>query len=98
MTEGIHIRLMGAIHADWGSKTLEIALPSESTGFTLKNLLETLSQRYHDKFWLYFDKDWLPKRGTIVLLNEADYQIAGGLNTKLRIGDQLVFVPTISGG
>ena len=89
---------MGAIHIDWGLKNIEIEIPIAPDKFTLKLLLELLSQQYQEKFWGYFDHDWTPKRGTIILINDADYRLSGGEDAELKPGDQLVFVPTVSGG
>lgn len=89
---------MGAIGVDWKAKKLDVGILNSKQAYTLKQLLVELSERYQDKFWEYFSKDLKPKRGTIILLNDADYKIAEGLETVLKPNDQLVFVPTISGG
>ncbi|MHA2364129.1 MAG: MoaD/ThiS family protein [Candidatus Hodarchaeales archaeon] len=94
----IHLRLMGAIRSDWAAKNLEIQIPDQEEEFTLKSLLQELNRRHQEKFWTYFDQDWSPKRGTIILINDVDYAVLGGLDITLKPNDQVTFVPTISGG
>ncbi|KAI6183179.1 Ubiquitin-related modifier 1-like protein [Aphelenchoides bicaudatus] len=36
--------------------------------------------------------------GILVLVNDVDYEISGGLNTSLKDGDEVTFISTLHGG
>jgi len=39
-----------------------------------------------------------PRPNTLILVNEKDISVLDGLNTMLRNGDEVVFVPVLHGG
>ena len=92
----ISLTLFGTIATDFGGRNLSLELLSGST--TLKDILFILKNRFSNHFSNYFDEDFSPKRGTLILINGADFNTLDGLNTILSIGDQISFIPTISGG
>lgn len=91
----VSVRFMGQVAADFGTRRTEVPI---SDNFTLSDLLKTLGSSHPAKFGDYFSEDLSPKRGTILLVNGSDYDVMGGLETPLGGGDEVVVVPTVSGG
>ena len=92
----ISLTLFGTIATDFGGRNLSLELSSEST--TLKDILIILKNKFSTHFSNYFDDDFSPKRGTLILINGVDFNTLDGLNTILSTEDQISLVPTISGG
>ena len=93
------VKLMGSIRMDFGSSFCVVPLKSEQKGeFRLKHVLLKLKEEKKMSFDSYFDTDLTPKRGTIIIINGADYKIKGGLNAELSESDEIILIPTISGG
>lgn len=96
MTTLISLKLFGAIATDFGGKTVEIS--SSTQECTLEIILIGLQKLQEKHFATYFDDDFTPKRGTLILINGVDYNTLEGLDTKLTPADQISIIPTISGG
>jgi len=93
------IKLMGAIRADWGEKRIILYQnEKKNESIPLKDLLSKIRDLKEEKFGLYFDNDLSPKRGTIIIINGIDYNVIGGLNASISKTDEIIFIPTISGG
>lgn len=92
----IKIKLFGSIANDFGSRELPINLATEPV--TLKSILQILKNKSSYYFNVYFDEDFSPKRGTIVLINGVDFNVIDGLETMISSTDQITLVPTVSGG
>ena len=92
----ISLKLFGTIATDFGGKTLDLKISSAK--YTLKNLLLDLKNLNEYQFNTYFDNDYSPKRGTLILINGVDFNTIDGLNSVLTPSDQVSIIPTISGG
>lgn len=90
------LKLYGTIALDFGSKDLSLDLTFNTT--TLKELLKSLKTKNEQSFVNYFDADFSPKRGTLILINGVDFNTLEGLETNLTLTDQVSLIPTISGG
>ena len=53
----------------------------------MKQILSTISEIKKEKFWIYFDEDFSPKRGTIIIINGIDYNVFGGLEAEISEND-----------
>lgn len=91
------VKLIGAIKADWGEKYILINR-NEQTNLNLKDILLRVQNLQKEKFMTYFDPDLTPKRGTIIIINGTDYNAIGGINALISPDDEIIFIPTISGG
>ncbi len=65
---------------------------------TLKELIDSLSQRYGERF-----REMLIQNGELnkfinVFVNGKDVRHLGGLSVKLKKGDEVSFVPAVAGG
>ena len=66
---------------------------------TIKNLLETLSERFGEKFDAeVLDADRLPKKTVKIFVNGRDIEFLDGLSTVLKDGDEVALIPPIAGG
>jgi molybdopterin converting factor small subunit len=92
----LKIKLMGAIRSDWGENV--IVLKKSKNKILLKQVLDQVRELKKDDFKTYFDNDLTPKRGTIIIINGVDYKIMGGLDAKITTSDEIILIPTISGG
>ena len=92
------IKLMGAIRLDWGEKFINVNQNKEKDTHLLRDILIEIKGLKKAKFGIYFDDDLTPKRGTIIIVNGMDYIVNGGLESKISIKDEVILIPTISGG
>ena len=92
------IKLMGAISKDWGGKKRIEIDKFEDDKIHLKDLFIEIRKLEKEKFNIYFDGDLTPKRGTIIIINGIDYNVLGGINAEITSVDEIILVPTISGG
>lgn len=75
----------------------EIAVPQAST---LRELLDILVDRYGEDFRkiIYREESKELRRGMRILINGRDIGVLGGLDAGLEEGDQVSFLPPLSGG
>ena len=92
----ISVKVFGAIASDFGVKDISLATIEEN--ITLQALLVILKGKYPSHFPQYFDEDFTPKRGTLILINGVDFNTIDGMETVLSAADQISLIPTISGG
>ena len=64
-----------------------------SLGMTLKRLIK--SEEAVEKVWTDTDK---MDREALILRNESDVGLTGGLETVLKDGDKIVILPLVHGG
>ncbi len=79
-----------------GRHRLEVEL---SRGSTLEGLFEYMKQRWGDKFTSYVID---PKRSTVlphmrVMVNGREIRSLQGMETLLKEGDEVLFLPEVSG-
>ncbi len=96
MTTEISLKLFGAIATDFGGKTLDISFSNIEC--TLQDILIEIKKKFEKEFGSYFDADYSPKRGTLILINGVDFNTLEGLQTIITPNDQVSLIPTISGG
>ena len=92
----MNLKLFGTIASDLGTKLLTIENFTENS--SLKEILNDIKNKFPKPFANYFDEDFTPKRGTLILINGVDFNTLNGLDTKISSSDQISFIPTISGG
>ena len=92
----ITLKLFGTIATDFGGKQLSLEFINEKN--SLKDILVKIKEKFPKYFPNYFDDDFTPKRGTLILINGADFNTIDGLDTIVSTSDQVSLIPTISGG
>ncbi len=90
----VKVRFLGFLARLYGSDEVTLEVPEDST---FKDLLENLVKRKSRfKNAVLNGGD---VRGTVLtLINQKDIAVLSGLNTKLKNGDEIVFVPVSHGG
>ena len=66
-------------------------------GSTLSNLLEVLLQKEENVSAIWNSPESIDSEA-LVLLNEVDVGLTGGLETELSDGDEIVVLPLVHGG
>ena len=92
----LKIRLMGVVRDKWESKFLEI--PEMGTNTKFIEILQYLSKEIGEIFWEFFDKDYSPKRGIIIMIDEVDYKVKGGSDAVISTRSQITILSAIHGG
>lgn len=87
---------MGIVKDNWGKKNYTIDITSNE--ITLKESLLIIQTDLKEKFWEFFDKDFSPKRGIIIIIDGVDYNVKGGLNTIINSKSEITFLSAIHGG
>ncbi|XP_055329384.1 uncharacterized protein LOC129582036 [Paramacrobiotus metropolitanus] len=84
------------------AKKLKVSLNStDNSGNALKtlgDLLQTLKKSYiKQRPELFMQGDSI-RPGILVVINDCDWELMGGLNYALEAGDKVVFISTLHGG
>ena len=90
----ISVRFRGPIAREIEGGTIEVNLED---GLTLRNLLDKILKEnsYLQDVW----KDPVEiDRDSMILCNEVDIGVTGGLETVLKDGDSLMLLPLVHGG
>jgi len=90
----ISVRFRGPIAREIEGGTIEVNLED---GFTLRNLFDKILKEnsYLQSVW----KDPVEiDRDSMILCNEVDIGVTGGLETILKDGDILMLLPLVHGG
>lgn len=67
---------------------------SLSEGSRLSDLVNQLHQKYGSAF----KKEMAKIEGLRILVNGQEYEFSGGMDTRLKEGDNIVLLPPIGGG
>ncbi|KAF7633401.1 Ubiquitin-related modifier 1-like protein [Meloidogyne graminicola] len=81
-----------------GKKECKIDLPG--TKLTLKDLLEWMQSNMlkdNERREMLIQRDTV-RPGVLVLVNQTDWEIIGGLDADLSDGDTVTFISTLHGG
>ncbi|MHA1984174.1 MAG: hypothetical protein ACW967_07445, partial [Candidatus Hodarchaeales archaeon] len=71
----VEIKLMGVVRDRWGGKNYKVT--THESASLLINVFENCAKNLEEKFWIFFDKDFTPKRGIIIIVDGADYKVKG---------------------
>jgi molybdopterin synthase sulfur carrier subunit len=92
----ITIKFVGAFRGVSGKEKLSLSL---ERSMTLKEVVEKLAQKLPKLEHLLIDPELKdPRPNTLILVNGKEISVLDGLDTVLRSGDEIVFVPIVHGG
>ncbi|VDK19176.1 unnamed protein product [Anisakis simplex] len=80
-------------------KTHQLEIPTNDS-FILSDLLTFIKENLiedKDRTNLLIEKDTV-RPGILVLVNDVDWELLGGLKTELSDGDMVTFISTLHGG
>jgi molybdopterin synthase sulfur carrier subunit len=90
------IRFVGSLRAS--SKKTELKLKIEKT-VSLKKIIEKIAEEQPKLKRALIDPELGdPRANTITLVNGKDISVLKGMETMLKDGDEVVFVPVVHGG
>ncbi len=90
----VEIRFRGPLAAKTGMQAFHVDIEAGANlGMTLQTLIE--SEKAVEKIWT--DPERMD-REAMILRNEADIALTGGLETILEDGDEIVVLPLVHGG
>jgi molybdopterin synthase sulfur carrier subunit len=92
----ITIKFVGAFRGVSGKEKFHLSLDRT---MTLKEVVEKLAQKLPKLEHLLIDPELKdPRPNTLILVNGKEISVLEGLDTLLRSGDEIVFVPVVHGG
>ena len=93
----IRLKFLGTLQYDLNQDETEWQLTLKST--TIKGIISELIQdsRYKE-LKTFFHKSLEVKRSLLIFLNDQEISTLQGVETKLKDGDKLTFIPVIHGG
>ena len=94
----VHIKLYGVLRTAAKTETLELDFESPISVRQLVNrLISTLARPEFDAYLIDADtKD--PRPNTLILVSGTEVGALDGIDTMLRDGDEVVFLPVAHGG
>ncbi|MBS7611373.1 MoaD/ThiS family protein [Candidatus Bathyarchaeota archaeon] len=90
----VKVRFLGFLARLYGSEEVTLEVPEDST---FKDLLKSLVKR-KSRFKNAVLNGGDVREIVLTLINQKDIGVLNGLNTKLKDGDEIVFVPISHGG
>jgi len=91
----ITLKFIGSLRRDSGSN--ELAL--DSKGGTLIDVINRLTEQIPALRRNLLDEQLdSPKPNALILVNGKEISVLNGLETKVKDGDEVVFVPVVHGG
>uniref|UniRef100_A0A1E1WWI6 Ubiquitin-related modifier 1 homolog n=1 Tax=Amblyomma aureolatum TaxID=187763 RepID=A0A1E1WWI6_9ACAR len=101
MTNVIHLRVEfggGAELLFGNQKKHDVAVPSGSQNCTLSDLIMWLKDNLLTAKEELFVQEKTVRPGILVLVNDTDWELLGGLNYELKSNDNVLFISTLHGG
>jgi molybdopterin synthase sulfur carrier subunit len=93
---GITVKFVGAFRGLSGRGKLII---SHKDSIALKNIVEEMVEKLPQLNRALVDPELQdPRPNTLILVNGREISVLNGLDTMLKNGDEVVFVPVIHGG
>jgi MoaD family protein len=90
------VKFIGALRHLSGKTKLTISFQE---GYTIKSVVETISQEYPELKHTFSDEALNNARSnSLVMVNGKEISILNGYETVLCDGDEIVFVPVVHGG
>ena len=87
---------MGIVRDKWGAKNYQI--PNIKSDLKLIDVLKKCAEELNEKFWEFFDSDYSPKRGIIIIVDGVDYKVKGGLTLQVELKTEITIISAIHGG
>ncbi|MEM1536275.1 MAG: MoaD/ThiS family protein [Candidatus Bathyarchaeia archaeon] len=96
MERGITVRFVGSLRNITGKSRVTLKLDGEKT---LKEIMEILVKKFPETERVLIDPELEdPRPNTLIIVNGIEISVLNGLETILKDGDEVVFVPVSHGG
>lgn len=94
----VHIEFSGGLELLFEKrKQIDLAVPLKE-GFPLKDLLKYIRDKELKERPELFMQEETIRPGILILINEVDWELEGGIDYKVQNGDSIVFISTLHGG
>lgn len=91
----LKLKFLGSLRQACGKETLIL----DSAGGSILDLVKTISKKTPELRRNLLDEHLQePKPNALILVNGKEISVLEGLATKLKDGDEVVFVPVVHGG
>jgi molybdopterin synthase sulfur carrier subunit len=92
----IKLKFLGALRHSSGKETLSLDCES---GASILDLVEAVTKKKPELRRSLLDEQLeSPKPNALILVNGREISVLNGLETKVKDGDEVVFVPVVHGG
>ena len=81
-----------------GVKSHTLKLPAQQNPWTLKDLIAWIKANILKERPEFFVQGETVRPGILVLINDTDWELMGGLEYEVQQGDTVVFISTLHGG
>lgn len=96
MERGITVRFVGSLRNITGKSRITLKLDGAKT---LKEVIEVLVKKFPEAKRVLIDPELEdPRPNTLIIVNGMEISVLNGLETILKDGDEVVFVPVSHGG
>jgi len=96
LERGITVRFVGSLRNITGKSRITLKLDGEKT---LKEIMEILVKKFPETERVLIDPELEdPRPNTLIIVNGIEISVLNGLETILKDGDEVVFVPVSHGG
>jgi len=96
MKTSITIRFVGSLRNMAGKSRVKLELDGEKT---LREVIEIVVEKIPEAKRVLIDPELGdPRPNTLIIVNEREISVLNGLDTVLKNGDEVVFVPVSHGG
>ncbi|MEM0357127.1 MAG: MoaD/ThiS family protein [Candidatus Bathyarchaeia archaeon] len=96
MSASITVRFVGSLRNAIGKSKVTFNIEEAKT---LKELVEAIVKKFPEAKRLLIDPELGdPRPNTLIIVNDREVSVLGGLETILQDGDKVVFVPVSHGG
>jgi len=96
LERGITVRFVGSLRNITGKSRVTLKLDGEKT---LKEIMEILVKKFPETERVLIDPELEdPRPNTLIIVNGIEISVLNGLETILKDGDEVVFVPVSHGG
>jgi len=95
----VHIEFSGGLELLFGKvKKHDVSFAVDSNALTLADILKYISKNMIKERPEFFMQKDTVRPGVLVLVNDTDWELEGGLEYKIKNGDSIVFISTLHGG
>ena len=93
----VRVKLIGGLSKSTSKSPIEIELPEPST---ISNLIKYLATSYGLDFGYFFSRNTarIDETLTLIIINGREINTLEGLETKIKNGDLVAFIPVAHGG
>ena len=93
----VNVKFFGVLRKSAGKEKVEVILKQPAN---IKNLIQELIEKFPKEFGENLIDAELkdPRPNALILINNREINVLNGLETSLKEGDEIIFIPVTHGG